>query len=230
MDGRPMPTDRVEPTLPERARTALSQAASATLIPRRCPPRSDTVLTVAVEDDPQGRHLVHLDSSTPAVRILAACPVVTLSVVGPTPFRRLDLTGSLELRRGGRRGLRTYRFEPLAGRLVGATSVPVAMAEFRAARPDPLAPVAGQMLAHLAEAHAHELLACLRAHGHLDAEAAEPVTLDRYGLELAALVPTGVQRVRLAFPNGPIQTHQQIPPGLRLPLQCRCRGSNRADE
>jgi hypothetical protein len=218
-----VPDHHSEPTLPERARTALAQAKAGTLITKGCPPRSGTLTIVAVEDQPDGRVLIHLESSSPTVRELVACPVATLSVAGPAPFRRLDLTGPLNACRPARRGQRTYRLSTLSGRLVGTTSLPLALGDFHAARPDPLAGLAVALLDHLANAHAPELLACIRAHGHLDAEAVVPRALDRYGLEIAILGPAGVQRVRLPFPGGPIDTLEQVPPGLLAPLNCRCR-------
>jgi hypothetical protein len=179
---------------------------------------------VTVEDQPDGRPLVRLEDSSPTVRELAARPVATLAVAGPGPFARLELTGSLKPHHAPRPGQRSYRLSPLTCRLVGTTSVPLSLREVLAARPDPLASLAPALLDHLAEAHASDLLACIRAHGHDHAEVVLPRALDRYGIELAVLGADGVKRVRLPFPGGPIETLEDAPLGLAAPLSCRCRG------
>jgi hypothetical protein len=221
-----MPDHRTEPTPCERARTALAQAKAATLVTRGCPPRPSTATIVSVDDQPDGRPQIHLETSSPTVRELTACPVATLSIAAPAPFRRLDLTGPMTPCRPARPGHRSYRLSPLSARLIGTTSRPLPLEEFHAARPDPLTGLATALLDHIAEAHAAELLACIRAHGHIEAEAVIPRALDRYGIETATLNPAGVQQVRLLFPDGPIDTLEQVPLGLVLPLTCRCRGSN----
>jgi hypothetical protein len=81
-----------EPTLAERARTALARAQAASLVTKGCGARPGTVTVVAVEDQPDGRPLVRLEDSSPTVRELAACPVATLAVAGPGPFSSLELT------------------------------------------------------------------------------------------------------------------------------------------
>ena len=110
----------------------------------------------------------------------------------------------------------------LSTRLVSTTSVTVPLGEFKAAEPDPLWRHAPEALRHLGEAHAPELLACVRAHGLPDAEAVVPRTLDRYGLELAAIGADGIRTVRLPFPGGPVRSLQEVTDGLRVLLTCRC--------
>lgn len=221
-----MPHNHREPTLPERARNALARAKVGTLVARGCGPRSGTLTVVAVEDQPDGQPLIHLEASSPTTRELAVHPIATLSVAGPAPFRQLDLTGPLSPCRSPRNGYLGYRLCPLSGRLIGTTTLPLALSEFRAAPPDPLAGLADAMLDHLTKAHASELLACIRAHGHVFAEAVVPRALDRYGIELIVLAPAGVQRVRLPFPGGPIDSLEQVPPGILIPLACRCRDTS----
>jgi hypothetical protein len=184
------------------------------------------VSVVAVEDQPDGRPLLRLEDSSPTVRELAGRPVATLAVAGPEPFSRLELTGPLKPCRTPHPGHRAYRLSPLTCRLVGATSVPLPLRDFHAARPDPLAGIAPALLDHLAQAHTSELLACIRAHGHDHAEVVMPRSLDRYGIELAVLGAEGLQRVRLPFPGGPIETLEHAPRGLAVPLSCRCHGTN----
>ena len=67
-----------------------------------------------------------------------------------------------------------------------------------------------------------ELLACVRAHGLPETEAAVPRSLDRYGLELAAIGADGIRTVRLPFPGGPVRSLQEVTDGLRVLLTCRC--------
>ena len=214
-----------EPTPSEAARTALARARVATLVTRGCPIRPGTLTVVAVEDQPDGRPLVRLEGSSPTIRKLVACPVATLSVAGSAPFRRLELTGPLKSRRATRPGHSTYRLSPLTVRLVGSTSHSLHLNDYLAARPDPLTGLAPALLHHLADAHASDLLACIRAHGFDHAQAVVPRVVDRYGIELAVLGAAGVERVRLPFPGGPIAALEQAPQGLLVPLTCRCRGS-----
>ncbi len=98
----------------------------------------------------------------------------------------------------------------------------VPLNEFKAAEPDPLWRQAPQALEHLGEAHAPELLACVRAHGLPEAEAVVPRALDRYGLELAVICAAGIRTVRLPFPGGPVDSLQEVTEGLRVLLTCRC--------
>lgn len=107
----------------------------ATLVTAGCPVGSGTLTAVSVEDQPDGRPLISLERSSPKVRELVARPVATLSVAGPTPFPRLDLTGPLKPCRAGRPGHRSCRLSPLSGRLVGTTSLPLAPGDSYAARP-----------------------------------------------------------------------------------------------
>lgn len=201
-----MPHQPAEPTLPEVARTALARARVGSLVTMGCNLRPGTLTVVTVEDQPDGRPLVHLEEASPTVRELGACRVATLSVASASPsFRRLEFTGPLRPHRPSRPGHRSYRLSPLTVRLVGGTSHSVHTSEFHAARPDPLTALAPAVLQHLAETHAPDLLAWVRAHGHADAQAVLPRSVDRYGIELAVLEATGVERMRLVFPGGPIQ-------------------------
>lgn len=193
-----------EPTLSECARTALARASVGSLVTKGCAVRPGTLTVVTVEDQPDARPLVHLEESSPIVRVLGACRVATLSVASAAPFRSLELTGPLLPRRGSRPGQRTFRLSPLTVRLVGGTSHSLHPSDFQAASPDPLAELAPAFLQHLTDAHASDLLGWIRAQGFEHADAVLPRRLDRYGIELAVLGSAGVQRVRLTFPDGPI--------------------------
>ncbi|QBR92589.1 DUF2470 domain-containing protein [Nocardioides euryhalodurans] len=192
----------------------------ATLTAGRCP-RAVTV--VRIEPQPDGHPLLHLGATSPVHRLLAACPVATLAVPGPDPYRALALTGPV-LPRRTRDGSRTHRMSLVSARLIGPEVLPIPLTAFIDAAPDPLHRHAAATLQHLETAHAAELLSCLRAHGHRDTRAVVPRGLDRYGLEVAAITDDGVCRLRLPFPGGPVDDLGQVAAGLRLLLTCRCRG------
>ena len=107
--------------------------------------------------------------------------------------------------------------------MIGARAEAIELEEFLRAEPDPLRGDAPAILSHLEAAHAAELLACLRAHGHADAVAVVPRSLNRYGIDLTMLRPDGVQNVWLAFPDGPVDSVHHVGPSLRPLLTCRCR-------
>ncbi|QZY29507.1 DUF2470 domain-containing protein [Nocardioides coralli] len=215
-------TGTSEPTWAERARTALAQATTGSLLTREC--RSTANLTaVTVHDQVAGTPAVWLSPDSPVVARLAACPVATLVVPAPLGWV-LHLTGTFAPLRdttGEHCGCRGYRPTLLGVRLVGPARVSIPVAEFLAAQPDPLRDDAATMLHHLEEAHAADLLACVRAHGH-DALAVVPRAIDRYGIELAAIAADGVDRLRLAFPGGPLEGLDRLNSGWRLPMSCRC--------
>jgi hypothetical protein len=68
-----------------------------------------------------------------------------------------------------------------------------------------------------------ELVGCVRAHGLASADWIIARGLDRYGLELLVLAPDGVAAVRLAFPDGPVTSLEEVPASLRTVLTCRCQ-------
>lgn len=213
-------TTTSEPSWAERARTALADARLGTLVIRNC--RSATTATsVSVDVEPDGRPLVWLDQSTPAVSSLTTCAVATLVTPGPSPGSSLHLVGFYEpvVRETSRRG---YRASLLSVQVTGPTRVVIPIDDFRQAAPDPLHRQAPQVLRHLDQAHADDLLACVRAHGIADARMVAAQALDRYALQLAVVDDHGVRRLRLPFPDGPIDSLDDLPAGFRMPLSCRC--------
>jgi hypothetical protein len=213
---------RTAPSLAQQARTALAQARVGSLVGRSASAASRSMTIVRVTDQPDGQPVVELEPGSRMVRLLAWWPVVTVSVPGPGPYRALHLTGTARAAEPLEESLRAYRLSLLSTRLVSSSSVTVPLGEFKAAEPDPLWRQAPQALQHLDEAHAPELLACVRAHGLPGTEAVEPRSLDRYGLEVAAIGPDGVQTLRLPFPGGPVRSLQEVTDGLRVLLTCRC--------
>ena len=81
--------------------------------------------------------------------------------------------------------------------------------DWTAARPDPLAPHAAAILAHMNEDHADAMAALCRAFSRAtDAEAVAMTGIDRYGFEMSAATAAGRRPVRLAFPQ-PVATPDQ---------------------
>jgi heme iron utilization protein len=79
-------------------------------------------------------------------------------------------------------------------------------AEWHAAEPDPLAPAAGGIIAHMNQDHADALVLYGRAFSRAtDLAAASMTAIDRYGFEMSVQTPDGPRPVRVAFP-APIRT------------------------
>jgi putative heme iron utilization protein len=71
---------------------------------------------------------------------------------------------------------------------------------YRAAQPDPIVPIAEAALRHLNDDHADALLDMARAlTGHPDANRAQAVRVDRYGIDLDIITPRGPASVRAPF-------------------------------
>jgi len=220
------PGPHQQPSTAELARTVLAQARVATLISRGRGPSVDSLAVVNVDGSANGEPLVQLERTSPMVRRLAACPVATVAISAPSPFVSLQLTGpAMQCKEDGE-DLRSFRLSLLSARLVAwRRVVPVPLGAFQSASADPLWPHAVQVLEHLGQAHAPELLACARAHGQPHVQAVEPRAIDRYGLELALITPVGVTTLRLPFPRGPVESLAEVTAGLRAVLTCRCGDS-----
>ena len=107
---------------------------------------------------------------------------------------------------------RFYRLETEAIRYVGGFGRMswVGAAEYREAKPDPLAPAAEGILAHMNDDHADAVLAYARAFGAMpDATSATMTAVDRYGFELAAITPAGKRARRIAF-DAPVTTTDEV--------------------
>jgi hypothetical protein len=224
------------PSLPERARTALAQAATATVSdpaapsggPAGTPAVAGHVSVRAVRD---GRPLLRPPAGSPLARWLAGRPdAVRLSLPAVAPFSTLRLTGTVTpVTAAGVPGDPrdpAWLVTPGSVEFTGGGNPRVAVEDFLAARPDPLWPVAPGILHHLEHGHVSELVRCVRAHGMACTEWVVPRCLDRYGLELLVLTSEGIATMRMSFPDGPVGSLDDLPVSLRAALTCHCQGEH----
>jgi hypothetical protein len=169
----------------------------------------------------------HLDANPTLVTITvpADAPFSALRLTGMTKPRRT--VGMLALDRGpdpdpGPATPAAYPMVLQALEFTGSNPAPVALTQYEAAAPDPFRREATAALDHLERRHMADLVGCVRAHGITAAEYVVPRRLDRFGLELLVLSPSGLASVRLAFPNGPVTTIAEVPVSIRASLTCQC--------
>lgn len=210
--------DRV-PSPAEIARTVLADSDAAQVVV------DDLTLPdlVAIRAAADGRVSVIVPPSSPTLDVLDANPVAMLRVDAPVPFGMLELIGAFG--RCPPEGAAAPRFSValLKLRFAAARIVAVPLSAYFAATPDPLREHATEMVAHLERGHSQGLLDCLRAHGMTEASAVVPRVIDRYGLELGVITPTGVATARLAFPGGPVTSVREVAAHLRVVLTCADR-------
>jgi hypothetical protein len=162
------------------------------------------------------------DLARQIARWLAERPgAVRVSLPAGAPFSALRLTGTVAPTRAAG-GVTACVVAIGSVEFAGAGQPRVPVAEYHAARPDPLWRVAPGILHHLEHGHMSELVRCVRAHGMVRAEWVVPQGLDRYGLELLVLTTDGIAAVRLSFPDGPVGSLGDVPVSLRAALTCRC--------
>ncbi|MEE2638141.1 MAG: DUF2470 domain-containing protein [Acidobacteriota bacterium] len=81
---------------------------------------------------------------------------------------------------------------------------------WQAAEPDPLAPVADGIIAHMNRDHADTMVLYCRAFSKAtELDAATMTGVDRYGFEMSAITKEGPRPVRVAFPD-PVVTGEQV--------------------
>ena len=217
------------PSLPERARTALAQAATATVSDAATPPGGPSVAGhVSVRAMRDGSPLLLPRAGSPLARWLAGRPdAVRVSLPAVTPFSALRLTGTATpVTAAGVPGDPAWMVTLGSVEFTGGGKPRVAVGDYRAARPDPLWPVAAGILHHLEHGHVSELVRCVRAHGMARTEWVVPRCLDRYGLELLVLTTEGIATVRMSFPDGPVGSLDDLPVSLRAALTCHCQGEH----
>jgi hypothetical protein len=213
------------PSLPERARTTLARAMTATVtdpflagVPS---PRGEVPLCAT-----RGGNLLLLPAAGSVVaRWLAGGPdMVRVSLPAGPPFAALRLTGTAQPLPGtGDDGVAACTVVIDAVEFTGPGLARVPVEDYRAAAPDPLWRMAPGILHHLEHGHMAELVRCVHAHGMTKAEWVLPRGLDRYGLELTVLTTEGIAAVRLSFPDGPVASLEDVPMSLRTALTCRCQ-------
>jgi hypothetical protein len=213
------------PSLPELARTALARAATATVSVTSVLGGGDAARPVPVRSTRDGSPLLLPAARSPLARWLTASPdPVRVSLPAGPPFSVLRLTGTARpVTVGDEDAITACMLTIGSGEFPGGGRARVPVAEYRAARPDPLWRMAPGILRHLEDGHMGELVRCVRAHGLALADWVIPRGLDRYGLELLVLATDGISAVRLAFPDGPVSSLDEVPSSLRTALTCRCQ-------
>ena len=219
------------PPLAEQARTIIDRACAAVV--SSAVPGIPPATVVPVRASRTGRPILLPQPGSMLDRQLDASPaIVTISIPADAPFSALRLTGMTRPR--GTADLPDPESDPgqaaPAGypvvlqslEFTGATPAPVALTQYEAAVPDPFRHEAAAVLRHLERYHLADLVDCVRAHGITVAEYVVPRRLDRFGLELLVLSPSGLAAVRLAFPDGPVTTIAEVPVSIRTSLTCRC--------
>jgi hypothetical protein len=216
------------PPLAELARTVMARACAAVV--GWAGPRGLPGFAVPVRISPAGYPILLPRPGSALAEQLAAGPaMVTVTVPADAPFCALRLTGMAAppARVGpdldaGSRPPAAYPVTPKSLEFTGATSAPVALAQYVAAAPDPLRHHEPAVLRHLEDCHMAELVRCVQTNGIAAAECVVPRGLDRFGLELLVFTPGGLASVRLAFPDGPVTEIEQVPASIRAVLTCRC--------
>jgi hypothetical protein len=223
------------PPLPELARTTMARACAAVV---SCAgPAELRAATVPVRVSREGHPILLPRHGSALARLLAEGPaIVTVTIPADTPFEALRLTGmtgpgaragTASLARAADDGeSATYPVTLQSLEFTGVVPAHVALRQYEAASPDPLRHERPTVLRHLERCHMAELVNCVQAHGIAAAEYVIPRGLDRFGLEFLVLTPGGVAAVRLAFPDGPVTSLQQVPASIRAVLTCRCGGSS----
>jgi hypothetical protein len=213
------------PSFAELARTTLARATAATVTCARPGAGREPVIAApaGLADGPAGHPVLRVPAWSRLAQELAAGPcAVTIRVPADPPFGALQLDG---LTRPGDEDAAEYLVTVRSVGFTGARAVPVALADYQTAAPDPLWPHAAGVLRHLEHGHMAELVACTRAHGMPEVEWVAPSGLDRYGLRLLVLSAEGVSQARLSFPDGPVTSFSEVPASLRAVLACRCQSS-----
>ncbi len=95
----------------------------------------------------------------------------------------------------------------------------VGQEDWRTAEPDPLAPAAGGIIAHMNDDHAGAMvLYCQAFSKATDTTSASMTAIDRYGFEMSAATREGPRPIRLAFPH-PVGTPEDARAALIAMLQ-----------
>ncbi|HEX6452738.1 MAG TPA: hypothetical protein VF060_25170 [Trebonia sp.] len=233
------------PPLAELARTTMASVSAAVVTSAGSPALLPA--TVPVRAGRRGDPVLLPSPGSMLARHLAAGPaMVTVTVPAEAPFSALRLTGMTRpgvtqpgmTQPGITRSAMTWPDAPRDAYQVvlnavefrGSVPTQVALAQYEAAAPDPFRREAPAILRHLERCHMTDLVGCVRAHGITAAEWVIPRRLDRFGLELLVLAPSGLAAVRLAFPGGPVSKTADVPLSIRTILNCQCASESRQSE
>jgi hypothetical protein len=96
-----------------------------------------------------------------------------------------------------------FHLQPIDVYYVGGFGVMgwVAASDYATAAPDPLAPVAAGILAHMNADHVDAMIQLARAHAHLEASEAAMTSVDRLGFHLRLKTAEGMKGSRINFPR-----------------------------
>ena len=201
------------------ARTSVASARVGLLTTYARHPSGQHTATVSVCPRADGSVELLLARDAVGVGQLLARPVGSLEVA-PVGCQPVLLHGAVR-RLSGVSSTGALRFHlEVAGVRVGAPAVLLDERAYLAAAPDPLAADAPEALAHLNGSHADALAACLRALGHR-VGFAQATGLDAGGLTVVAVTATGLETVRLRFPQR-VTALGQLPVSLGAVLSPRC--------
>jgi putative heme iron utilization protein len=223
-------SDVPEPSYAERARTLAFLGRTGTLatLSRRHPGHPfASVMPYALDDE--GRTLMLVSTMAMHTQNLAADPraslLVTQATAGdPLAAGRITIMGEAHpVPTGEKSAVRAaylarhanasywvdfddfafWRIEPSDLYFVGGFGAMdwLSTAEYRAARPDPLAEAEEGILEHMNADHAEALLAYARAAGAADAEEATMLSVDRLGFRLRLRTADRVHGIRIPFPR-----------------------------
>jgi hypothetical protein len=152
------------PSLPELARTALARAATATVSVTSVLGGGDAARPVPVRSTRDGSPLLLPAARSPLARWLTASPdPVRVSLPAGPPFSVLRLTGTARpVTVGDEDAITACMLTIGSVEFTGGGRARVPVAEYRAARPDPLWRMAPGILRHLEDGHMGELVRCWR--------------------------------------------------------------------
>jgi putative heme iron utilization protein len=224
-----------EPSHAERVRTLFSQASTATLSTQsRKHPGFPFGSLMPYALDPAGRPLFLISSMAMHTQNLTADPRASL-FLGPAdagadplgaaratllgtaePVPTDDLPKARELYLAGHpqarywvdfSDFRFFRLAPVELYYVGGfgTMGWVEAEAYTQAAPDPLAPSAAGILAHMNQDHVDSMILLARTHARLEATEARMTSVDRLGFTLSLKTAEGAKGTRINFPT-PVQT------------------------
>ena len=239
----PPPSQLPEPGYAERARTLFSESTTGTLstISRKCQGFPfGSLMPYAL--DVQGRPLFLISSMAMHTQNLKADPRASLFVAqaaageDPLGAARATLVGEVrpipESEIVGARAIYLtahpdsqywvdfadfsfFRLEVMEVYYVGGFGVMgwVGAQEYGEALPDPLAPSAAAILAHMNTDHVDAMILLARAHAGLEATEAAMTAVDRLGFHLRLKTAEGMKGIRINFSaevRNPQQTRQEL--------------------